>query len=121
MKAFIASLTNALVLVGCGLWAYLGSETPSKTALIPVGIGAVLLALSGGVKKEDKIVAHVAVLLTLLMLGGLVKPLLGALERGDGLAIGRVAAMLVTTVVAIFFFVKSFVDVRRARKLKARS
>ncbi|MDF7801815.1 hypothetical protein P4C99_20220 [Pontiellaceae bacterium B1224] len=119
MKAHTASLINALILIGFGLWAYFGSETPSKTALIPVVFGVVILSLYKGVKKEDKIVAHIAVLLTLLILGGLVKPLTAAIDRQDGLAIARVSVMIVSTVVALFFFIKSFVDVRKARAAKA--
>lgn len=115
MKAHTASLINALILIGFGLWAYFGSDTPSKTAFIPVGFGVVILSLYRGVKKEDKIIAHIAVLLTLLILGGLVKPLIAALGRQDPLAIGRVTVMIVSTVVALVFFIKSFVDVRRAR------
>ena len=115
MKAHTASLVNALILIGFGLWAYFGSDTPSKTALIPVGFGAVILFLYRGVKKENKIVAHIAVLLTLLILGGLVKPLTAATGRGDGLAIMRVSVMILSTVGALFFFIKSFIDVRRAR------
>jgi hypothetical protein len=118
MKAHTASLINSVILIGFGLWAYFGSETPSKTALIPVGFGVVLLFLYKGVKKEDKIIAHIAVLLTLLILGGLVKPLTAAVGREDGLAIARVSVMVVSTLVALFFFIKSFVDVRRARAAK---
>lgn len=118
MKAHTASLINAVILVGFGLWAYLGSDSPSKTALIPVGIGVVLLALYPGVKKENKIIAHIAVLLTLLILGGLVKPLLGALDR-NGVALMRVVVMMVSTVVALVLFIKSFIDVRRARAAAA--
>ena len=121
MKAHVASFVNALILIGFGLWAYLGSETPSKTALIPVGFGGVLLILCKGIKKENKIVAHIAVLLTLLILGGLVKPLTAAIGREDGLALMRVSVMIVSTVVALVYFIKSFIDVRRARKLAAHS
>lgn len=119
MKAHIASLLNSVVLIGFGLWGYLGSETPSKTALIPVVFGVLILSLYKGVKKEDKIVAHIAVLLTLLILGGLVKPLIASIGREDGLAIMRVSAMMATTGIALAAFIKSFVDVRRARKLAA--
>jgi hypothetical protein len=115
MKAHVASLINSVILIGFGLWAYLGSETPSKTALIPVVFGVVLLSLYKGIKKEDKIVAHVAVLLTLVILAGLAKPLTASIGRGDALAIGRVAVMIISTVVALVFFIKSFIDVRRAR------
>jgi len=119
MKAHVASLINSVVLIGLGLWGYLGSETPSKTALIPVVFGALILFLYKGVKKENKIVAHIAVLLTLLILGGLVKPLTASIGREDRMAILRVSVMLVTTVVALAAFIKSFIDVRRARKLAA--
>lgn len=119
MKAHTASLINALILIGFGLWAYFGSETPSKTAFIPVGFGVVLLSLYRGVKKEDKIVAHIAVLLTLLILVALFKPLSAAMGRNDALAITRVAVMLASTAVALVFFIKSFIDVRRAREAKA--
>lgn len=115
MKAHTASLINAVILIGFGLWAYFGSETPSGTAFIPVAFGVVLLFLYKGVEKENKIVAHIAVLLTLLILGGLVKPLTAALDREDGLAITRVSVMIVSTIAALVFFIKSFVDVRRAR------
>jgi uncharacterized membrane protein YfhO len=110
---------NALVLIGFGLWAYFGSETPSKTALIPVGFGVVILTLYKGIKKEDKVVAHAAVLLTLVILVGLVKPLTAALGREDGLAIARVTVMILSTVIALTFFIKSFIDVRRARAAAA--
>jgi hypothetical protein len=119
MKAHVASLINAVILIGFGLWGYLGSATPSKTALIPVVFGAVILSLYKGVKNENKIVAHIAVLLTLLILGGLVKPLTAALGREDSLAIMRVSVMMVSTVLALVFFIKSFIDVRRARKQAA--
>jgi hypothetical protein len=116
MKAHTASLINAVILIGFGLWAYLGSDTPSKTALIPVVFGVVILSLYKGVKNENKIVAHIAVLLTLLILGGLVKPLTAAIGREDGLAIVRVSVMIISTLLALVFFIKSFIDVRRARK-----
>lgn len=120
MKAHTASLVNALILIGFGLWAYWGSDTPSKTAFIPVGFGVVILSLYRGVKKENKMVAHIAVLLTLLILGGLVKPLTAAIGRSDPVAIARVSVMILSTIVALVFFIKSFVDVRRARAAAAR-
>ena len=116
MNAHIASLINAISLVGLGAWGYFGSETPSATALIPVVVGVILLACNPGVKKENKVIAHVAVLITLLMFFGLFKPLTGAIGRGDSLAIARVSTMLITTVLAMVFFVKSFIDARKKRE-----
>lgn len=115
MKAHAASLINAIALVALGAWGYFGSETPSPTALIPVFGGAILLALNGGVKKENKVIAHIAVVLTLILLIGLVKPFMGAMGREDSLAMVRVGIMLLTSVLAMVFFIKSFIDARKAR------
>ena len=113
MKAYIASLINAAALITLSLWGYLSSETPSLTALIPTGIGIVILILNKGVKNENKIIAHIVVTLTLIVLIGLIKPLLGALDRNDTLAIIRVTTMILTSVMAMAFFVKSFIDARK--------
>tara|TARA_B100000674_G_C37300724_1_gene671958 strand:- start:86 stop:460 length:375 start_codon:yes stop_codon:yes gene_type:complete len=119
MKAHTASLINAILLIVLPLWGYLSSETPSITALIPAFIGVILLAMNYGVKKENKIIAHIAVLLTLVILFGLIKPLKGAIGRSDTLAIGRVLVMIISTVVAMIFFVKSFIDAKKRRAQEA--
>lgn len=116
MKPYIASLINALILIVFGLWGYFGSALPSVTALIPVIAGIILLFLVNGVMKENKIPAHIAVIVTLLVLLGLIKPLIGAAERGDSGAVTRVVIMILSTVVALIFFIKSFIDVRKKRK-----
>ncbi len=113
MKAYIASLINAAALITLSLWGYFSSETPSLTALIPTGIGIVILILNKGVKNENKVIAHIVVTLTLIVLIGLIKPLLGALDRNDTLATIRVTTMILTTVMAMAFFVKSFIDARK--------
>ena len=115
MKAYKVSLINAILLIVLPLWGYLSSETPSLTALIPAFIGVVLVGLNFGVKKENKVIAHIAVLLTLLILIGLVKPLFGALGRADNLAVTRIIVMIISTVMAIIFFVKSFIDAKKRR------
>lgn len=115
MKAHTASLINAVLLIVLPLWGYLSSETPSITALIPAFIGVLLLAMNYGVKKENKIIAHIAVVLTLVILFGLITPLKGAIGRGDALAIGRIIVMIISTVVAMVFFVKSFIDAKKRR------
>lgn len=116
MKAHTASLINALSLIILSAWGYFGSDTPSVTALIPGIIGVLLLAMNGGIKKENKVIAHIAVLLTLVVLGGLVKPLMGSLERADNMALIRVLIMMLTTVVAMISFVRSFIEARKNRE-----
>ncbi len=59
--------------------------------------------------------AHIAVLLTLVVLLALFMPLRGAIAREDTLAMLRVGLMLASSALALALFVKSFIDVRRAR------
>jgi|TARA_B110000263_G_scaffold249761_1_gene268406 hypothetical protein len=116
MKAHIASLVNALVLISIGLWGYLDSDPKAVTALIPVIIGIILLLINIGVKNENKVVAHIAVLLTLIILIGLIKPLMGSIERGDSLPIIRVIVMIFTSAWALKSFIQSFIEARKARE-----
>lgn len=118
MKPHVASFANAIILITFSTWAYFTSETPSTTALIPAGIGLVLLLLNSGVKKEAKIPAHIAVVLTLVALIGLYKPLTGALGREDNIAIIRVVIMMLSTAFALVTFIRSFIEVRKQRKLE---
>ena len=115
MNAANVSLLNAIVLVGVGIAGYFLSETPSKTAFIPVVFGVILFACNPGVRSNNKTVAHIAVLATLLILLGLAMPLMGAIKRSDSAAIGRVAIMLLTTVFAMVMFVRSFIEARKAK------
>ncbi len=62
MKAHSASLLNAVIPIAVSAWAYLASATTSMTAPIPAMFGALLLATYPGVKAENKVFAHIAVL-----------------------------------------------------------
>lgn len=117
MNAASANLLNAAVLIIMSAWGYFSSETPSMTALIPGVIGVILLACQGGVKKENKVIAHVAVLATFIGLLGLGMAMKGVISRGaDTMAIIRVGAMMITSIIAMVFFIKSFRDARIARE-----
>lgn len=115
MKPYVANLIYGILLVLLSLWGYMSSETPSVTAFIPTAFGVVLLALTPAMKKGNKAVAHIVVILTLLVLGGLVKPLLGAMGRTDNMAMARVIVMMAWGVVAMVVYIKSFIDARRNR------
>jgi len=115
MKAHVVSLIHALALIGLGGYGYITSDTPSFTALIPVAVGVLLHAMNNGVKIENNVIAHIAVMLTLLFVIGLVQPLTGAVSRGDTAATARVATMLVLGILAIVSFVRSFIAARKAR------
>ena len=116
MKPFQANLLNAIILIVMGLWGYFGSETPSPTSLIPVAFGVVFALVTAPFKKENKIVAHVVVLLTFLLIIALFMPLSGAIERDDSLGIFRVGLMIASSIFAMVIFIKSFIDARKARQ-----
>lgn len=110
MNAHTASLVNAILLISVGGWGYLESGSP--TSLIPVVIGIILVLLNKGIKKQNKIVAHIAVLVTLLGFA-LIMPLMKALEDGRNDAILRILIMLSSSVYAMVFFVRSFIQARK--------
>lgn len=115
MEPHKANTANGILLILVSLWGYLSSDSPSLTAFIPAGFGVLLLICTPGVKSANKLISHVAVLLTALLIIALFMPLKGAISRDDTLAIVRVGIMMVGASVAMVFFVKSFIDVRRNR------
>ncbi|MDB4127273.1 hypothetical protein N9562_00675 [Flavobacteriaceae bacterium] len=114
MNATKANIINSVCLIAIGLWGYL--EVISPTALIPVGFGAALILCSPGVRKENKVVAHIAVLLTLVILIALTGMRLPKSIDQGGLGLVRVLLMIGTSVFSMVYFVKSFIANRKSRK-----
>ena len=111
MNAYKANLLTSLTLIIIGFWGYF--ESSSITALIPVVFGFVLLACSKGVKNQNKIIAHVAVLFTLIILLALVGMRLPKSIDSGGIGLVRVLVMISTSALAMIYFVKSFIEARR--------
>ncbi len=114
MNSLKANILNSICLIVVGLWGYL--EATSSTALIPLIFGSVLLFCSPGLKKENKVIAHIAVLLTFVCLLGLFMPLKGTIEREETVGVARVSVMILTSITAMVYFIKSFIANRKARK-----
>ena len=75
--------------------------------MVSIILGPLILSsivLNKGIKNENKVVAHIAVLLTLIMIPGLLMPLKGAITRSDTYAILRVIIMMGSTIIAFLFF-----------------
>jgi hypothetical protein len=115
MKPYLITLINALTLAIIGVWGYFGSDSPSFTALIPVFTGIVLLIFVKGIKDSNRVVAHITVILTLIMLIALIKPLTGGLSRNDSAAVIRVLIMMATCALALVVYIKSFMEARKHR------
>ena len=114
MNSTNANIINSVCLIVMGLWGYF--EVSSPTALIPVGFGTVLILCTPGVKNQNKVIAHVAVLLTLVILVALAGMRLPkSIEKG-GLGLVRVFSMIGTSVLSMVCFVRSFIAARKARE-----
>ena len=114
MKAHTTSLISSVLLIAMSAWGYLSSATPSITALIPLFFGVALIFCYPGIKNENKIIAHVAVLLTLIVLVALFMPLKGAFGRDDSMmAIIRISIMLIGTAMSLTGFIRSFIVARK--------
>ncbi len=114
LNAGNANVLNAVTLMAMGAWGY--SDTDAKTALIPLLFGVVLLVFSNSIREHNKVVAHIAVVLTLLILFALVGMRLPKSMVTGGIGLYRVIAMIVTGVIALVAFIKSFIDAKKARE-----
>jgi Na+/proline symporter len=111
MKAPFYNKLNSIVLIALGLWGYIDVQSP--TALIPVGFGVILILCNNGLKKENKIISHIAVLLTLVILVALVGVRLPKSFESGGLGLFRMLAMIVTSVLSMVAFILSFIKARK--------
>ena len=113
MNAYKANFINSFSLIIFGVWGYIDSS--SITALIPVMIGGPLLVCSSGIEKGNKIISHLAVLATLVILIALIGMRLPkSLDQG-GIGLYRVIAMIATSALAMIFFIKSFIQNRKSK------
>ena len=119
MKNYQVNLINSCTLILMPLWAYFTFEgtvekpEQSITAFIPLFFGVILLICNLGIKRENKIIAHIAVLITLVALVGLTMPLKAAIADERHLSIVRVGLMIFTGLLSMTFFIKSFISARR--------
>ena len=122
MTAQKMNLINALTLILLGLWGYIDVSNYKLativsfehwTALIAVLFGIILLLCNKGIQNSNKAIAHVAVVLTLLVLIALVgKRLPISIDQG-GVGLFRVLAMSLCSFIAFIAFIRSFIENRK--------
>ncbi len=112
----------SLIYIALGLAGFFLTGAVHKTALIPAGIGVVLLILGllGGKEKLRMHAMHAALLVGLLALLGTARSLpdLPAAVDGTALRPGAVFAQAATAVLSVIYLafgVRSFIAARRAR------
>ncbi len=112
----------SLIYIALGLAGFFLTGAVHKTALIPAGIGVVLLILGllGGKEKLRMHAMHAALLVGLLALLGTARSLPDVPAAVDGTALrpGAVFAQAATAVLSVIYLafgVRSFIAARRAR------
>lgn len=115
MKAATANLINSIVLLAAGLYGYFGitgaDGTHSYTALIPAAFGLILLVLHKGLASGNKVISHIVVLLTLVLLIMCIMRFL-KIEEWDAKKYIFLAC-IISNAIALFAFIGSFVAARR--------
>ncbi len=114
MNAHSGNILNGIVLMAMSAWGYLATGAP--TSFIAGGFGLLFLICSPWIKKDHKIVSHIVVLLTFLLIIMLFKPFSAAMADGRTLAMVRVGAMILAGIIAMITFIKSFRAARLARE-----
>ena len=119
MKAATANLLNAIVLIAAGLYGYFGiaasDGTHSLTALIPAAFGILFLAMQKGVANHNKIISHVIVVLTLVLLVMCIMRFVKVQDWVDKKYV--FLACVISNAVALIAFIGSFIEARKNRKI----
>lgn len=117
MKPTTMNNMNAVVLILSGLYGYFGVAAAdghhSPTALIPAAFGALFLILGLFWARSPKVISHVVVVLTLVLL---IMCGMRFLKTNDWDAKKFIFLIcLLSNAIALLVFIKSFVDVRRKK------
>jgi len=101
--------------VAPGLWGISGLRVSIANRPHPdrIWVGFALATFS--LRRENKVVAHIVVLLTIILTVALIVPLRGALNRDDLFAALRIGIMLAGCVVAMVAYFRSFIEARRGK------
>ena len=117
MKAAQANLLNAIVLIAAGLYGYFLILTPdgtkAPTALIPAAFGILFLVMHKGVVTSNKIIAHVVVVLTAMLLFICAKKFFSIQDWEPKKYLFLVC--VVSNVIALIAFIGSFIAARKNR------
>ena len=116
MKPYSASLVNAGILIAAGTWDYLATTQLTFTSLVAFAGGFVILFLNGGLRRENRVIAHIVVVLTLLVTLALVPILVLSIRRSDGMAVLRECLIVLSGILALVYFIRSFIQARMNRE-----
>ena len=114
MKPSTVNFINGIILILAGLYGYFGvtgsAGTASMTALIPTLFGVILVVLSLFWSKAPKVISHIAIVLTLLLLIMIFNRFMKVEIWNETKYIFLIC--IVSNALALFVFIRSFVIAR---------
>jgi hypothetical protein len=116
----IVNLVYSIFLIAIGITGfvlrYLEANDFQYTALIPSLFGIVLLPLSQGIKRENRIISHVAVLLTLIL--GVFTLVMVIINLGDGYMATRrgiiFTLIFISSFIVLGIYIIRFIRIRKS-------
>jgi len=116
MTAHKASLINAITLIIMGIWGLININPEifsgiieNKSPFIPITLGVLIALCNNGIKTSNKLIAHIAVLLTIISFANLM-PLFKAISNGR---VDAAVLMVLSSLFAMIYFVRSFIENRK--------
>ena len=114
MKPSTVNFINGIILILAGLYGYFGvtgsAGTASMTALIPTLFGVILVVLSLFWSKAPKVISHIAIVLTLLLLIMIFNRFMKVEIWNEAKYIFLIC--IVSNALALIVFIRSFVIAR---------
>lgn len=114
MKPSVVNFINGLILIIVGLYGYFGvtssTGTASVTALIPAAFGLLLVILSSFWNKAPKVISHIAIVLTLLLIIMVVNRFVKIDVWNETKYIFLIC--IISNAFALFVFIRSFINAR---------
>jgi hypothetical protein len=116
-KQHIVNATNALILIGVGLFSYFSNETRPLSALIAPLVGFILLSSSSGLKSGNKHIGHLVAAMTLLFAIACIVQFTLSLDFPDEIARSRrlfsFGIMSFSNLLATVYYVRRFIWIKR--------
>ena len=113
IKPKLALLINSITLIAFGIIGYLIKSSP--TALIPAIFGFLLVLSYLIYDRNNKLVAHVALVLIFLIICSLFTPLISRLSDNDIGGILRIIIMQIVSCYTMVCFIVSFINARKQK------
>ena len=114
MKPSVVNFINGLILIIVGLYGYFGvtssTGAASVTALIPAAFGLLLVILSSFWNKAPKVISHIAIVLTLLLIIMVVNRFVKIDVWNETKYIFLIC--IISNAFALFVFIRSFINAR---------